>query len=193
MKAAIFDLDGTLVRLPINYDSLFRQLKKLFHTDSEFKPLLPTIIELSNGDNSMIDDAYDIICQEECRAVDFLSVNDGAEDILNFFKNKQFALGLVTMQCNNAVQKVHSKFPELAVFSRIVTREESYDRTDQIEKALSSLNVSADDTIVIGDRINDMESAKKAGCKCVLVNESKIGQDIDVKIVARLDEIKDLI
>jgi len=193
MKAAIFDLDGTLVRLPINYDSLYRQLKELFHTDSEFKPLLPTIIELSKGDNSRIDDAYDILCQEECHAADFLSVNDGAADILSFFKNKQFALGLVTMQCKNAVQKVHAKFPELAVFSRTVTREESYDRADQIEKTLASLNVSAEDTIVIGDRINDVESAKKVGCKCVLVNESKIGQDIDAKIVAKLDDVKNLI
>jgi len=193
MKAVIFDLDGTLVRLPINYDFLYRQLKKLFDTDSEFKPLLPTIIELSKGDNSMIDNAYDIICQEECRAADFLSVNEGAEDILSFLKNKQIALGLVTMQCKDAVQKVHSKFPELAVFSRTVTREESYDRTDQIEKALSSLNVPEDDAIVIGDRINDMESAKKAGCKCVLVNESKMDQDIDVKIVAKLRDLKNLI
>ena len=50
IKAIIFDMDGTLIRLPINYEKIFKKLKILFDTNDEFKPLIPSIISKSNGD-----------------------------------------------------------------------------------------------------------------------------------------------
>lgn len=45
IKGVIFDLDGTLIKLPINYNKIFEKLNDLFKTNDEFKPLIPTILK----------------------------------------------------------------------------------------------------------------------------------------------------
>ena len=37
IKGIIFDMDGTLIRLPINYEKIFKKLKILFDTNDEFQ------------------------------------------------------------------------------------------------------------------------------------------------------------
>ena len=51
-KCIIFDLDGTLVNLPVRYELIQKKLKKLFNTESEFTPLIPSIIEQANGNQN---------------------------------------------------------------------------------------------------------------------------------------------
>ena len=51
-KCIIFDLDGTLVKLPIRYELTQKKLKELFNTEFEFSPLIPSIIEQANGNQN---------------------------------------------------------------------------------------------------------------------------------------------
>jgi len=61
IKGIIFDLDGTLVRLPIRYEIIFKKLQNLFNTQDEFKPLIPTILEKANNDTKLLQQAFDLI------------------------------------------------------------------------------------------------------------------------------------
>ena len=61
MKAVIFDLDGTLIRLPINYPKLLQRLQNLFDTKEELKPLMPSIIKFSRNDVILQKKAFEII------------------------------------------------------------------------------------------------------------------------------------
>ncbi len=88
IKGIIFDLDGTLVRLPIRYDLIQNNLKKIFNTQDEFKPLIASIISHARGDSSKINEAFESICQEESRAVDEIKIIENAFDVLEFFKSK---------------------------------------------------------------------------------------------------------
>jgi len=119
IKGIIFDLDGTLIRLPIRYDLVQNNLKKIFNTQDEFKPLLEDIINFAKGNSVKIKEAFESICEEENKAVDNLEIIENAFDVLEFFKSKQLKLGLVTMQCRKAVEKVMSKFDQLSVFSLV--------------------------------------------------------------------------
>ena len=65
INGIIFDLDGTLIRLPIRYEVIFEKLQNLFDTQDEFKPLIPTILEKANNDAKLIQQAFDLICEEE--------------------------------------------------------------------------------------------------------------------------------
>jgi phosphoglycolate phosphatase-like HAD superfamily hydrolase len=106
IKGIIFDLDGTLVRLPIKYDKIFTKLQDLFNTQDEFKPLIQTIIKKANNDSKIIKKAFDIICEEEVIAANNFEAVDGSIDTLNYFKNKNYSLCLVTMQCMKAAKIV---------------------------------------------------------------------------------------
>ena len=187
IKGIIFDLDGTLIRLPIRYDLIQNNLKKIFNIQDEFKPLIAAVVSSAKGNSSKLDEAFELICQEETRAADDLEIIENAFDVLQFFKSKQLKLGLVTMQCRKAVEKVMTKF-EQSVFSSIISRDESYDRKDQIEKMLKSLQLEPDEALVIGDRIHDVVSAKKVGCRAILVNREKSKQ-VDVETIEKLSNL----
>jgi phosphoglycolate phosphatase-like HAD superfamily hydrolase len=92
------------------------------------------------------------------------------------------------MQCRKAVEKIMPKF-EQNVFSSIISRDESYDRKEQIEKTLEKLVLASDEALVVGDRIHDIVSAKKVGCRAILVNCDKV-KNIDVETVEKLSNLK---
>lgn len=192
IKGIIFDLDGTLVRLPIRYDLLQAELKKMFDATEDFVPLISGIVKKAQGDSSKIQEAFEIICKEESAAAENISVIEGAEDILRHFHSMNLPLGLVTMQCKTAAKKVLEKIHATDIFSFIITRDESHDRLDQIKMALEKLGLEPEHTVMVGDRIHDVESAKKAGCIPVLVKE-KLDKKIDCKVFEKISDIKNLV
>ena len=189
INGIIFDLDGTLIRLPIRYDLVQNNLKKIFNTQDEFKPLLEDIINFAKGNSVKIKEAFESICEEENKAVDNLEIIENAFDVLQFFKSKQLKLGLVTLQCRKAVEKIFVRSDQLNVFSSVISRDESYDRKEQIEKILEKIQLLPDETIVVGDRIHDIMSARKVGCRAILVNREKSMQ-VDVETIEKLSNLK---
>ena len=189
IRGIIFDLDGTLIRLPIRYDLVQNNLKKIFNTQDEFKPLLEDIINFAKGNSVKIKEAFESICEEENKAVDNLEIIENAFDVLQFFKSKQLKLGLVTLQCRKAVEKIFVRSDQLNVFSSVISRDESYDRKEQIEKILEKIQLLPDETIVVGDRIHDIMSARKVGCRAILVNREKSMQ-VDVETIEKLSNLK---
>jgi len=149
IKGIIFDLDGTLVRLPIKYDIIFKKLGILFDTKDEFKPLITTILAKANNDVNLIQQAFDLICDEETIAANNFEVIDGAIEILDHFKNENFSLGLVTMQCKKAAKLVLDSMNISNHFSSIITRDDSHERTIQIKKSFEFLSLSPQEIVVI--------------------------------------------
>lgn len=189
IKGIIFDLDGTLIHLPIKYDIIRKDIQNLFKTNNEFIPLIPSIIQNAPNDK-MIHEAFEIICKEELVAVDKLEIVDGAIDLLNHLHPK-FSLGLVTLQCRKATEKIISKMGVDNLFSYVLTLDESTDRINQIEKMVASLDLSSDEVVMIGDRLNDVISATKVGCNSILVGNKKPPQNEDkISVVEKLSDLK---
>jgi len=186
IKGIIFDLDGTLVRLPIKYDKIFTKLQDLFNTQDEFKPLIQTIIKKANNDSKIIKKAFDIICEEEVIAANNFEAVDGSIDTLNYFKNKNYSLCLVTMQCMKAAKIVLDKMQVSELFSSVITRDISSDRSIQIKKSVDCLYFFPDEVMVVGDRIHDVVSAKQVGCTPVLFNKNKVDSFNDCKVISEL-------
>jgi HAD superfamily hydrolase (TIGR01549 family) len=189
IRGIIFDLDGTLIRLPIRYDLVQNNLKKIFNTQDEFKPLLDYIVNFAKGDSAKIKEAFESICEEENKSVDNLEIIENAFDVLQFFKTKKLKLGLVTLQCRKAIEKIFARADQLKVFASVISRDESYDRKEQIEKTLGKLQLAPDEAIVVGDRIHDVVSARKVGCRAILVNREKSDR-VDVETIEKLSNLK---
>ena len=192
MKAVIFDLDGTLANLPISYDRIRRNLKDLFHTNNDFIPLITTVKKLSK-DSNIMKEAFDIICNEEVNAVDNLNVIEGADELLRSLASKNFLIAIATMQCRRAAERVIDRLGIKGLFSCIQTRDENTDKISQIHSILEMLHVSPSQTIVIGDRITDVESANKMGCLAVLIGNDNVKRENQQFFsVTKLSEILDL-
>ena len=192
IKGIIFDLDGTLIKLPIRYDFLFNNLKNFFNTTEEFKPLIPSVVEKSQGDTNRLKSAFNLICEEELVASENIEVMDNATQILDYFKSKNYTLGLVTMQCRKALEKILSNIKISEIFSSIITRDENYDRFEQIKMMCDKFNLSPKEVLMVGDRIHDVESAHKVGCKVVLVHENKTHSNPETIIIKKISDLKNL-
>ena len=77
-------------------------------------------------------------------------------------------------------------------FLNIISRDESYDRLEQIQKTIQIFNLNPNEILVVGDRIYDIESAKKAGCHCILSNYEKIGKYNGCRIISTLSELREI-
>jgi len=189
INGIIFDLDGTLVRLPIRYEVIFEKLQSLFDTQDEFKPLIPIILEKANNDAKLIQRAFDLICEEETQAANNFEIIDDAIDTLNYFKNRNYSLSLVTMQCMKAAKLVLDKMQISELFSSIITRDDSPQRSIQIKNSVEILSLSPDNVIVIGDRIHDVKSAKDVGCSAILFNKDKLNSFKECRVISELVEL----
>jgi len=189
INGIIFDLDGTLIQLPIRYEVIFEKLQNLFDTQDEFKPLIPTILEKANNDAKLIQQAFDLICEEETQAAKNFKIIDNAIDTLNYFKNRNYSLSLVTMQCMKAAKLVLDKMQISELFSSIITRDDSIQRSIQIKNSVEILSLSPDNVIVIGDRIHDVQSAKEVGCSAILFNKDKLNSFKECRVISELVEL----
>ena len=194
IKGIIFDLDGTLIQLPINYNIIQNNLKQFFNVSENLTPLIPTIIELSKNDQNKIKTAFNLICKEEILASKNFKIMNDAVEVLKFLKSKDLILCLVTMQCKNALEKILQKMDVLDLFDSIISRDDSYDRFEQIQNSLKNIHLESSNVLVVGDRIHDVESAKKAGCVPILkINEIKKNPSFDCKKIQNLIELKKII
>lgn len=192
IKLILFDLDGTLVKLPTDYKIIQENLKKIFQTDKQFSPLIPSIISKAKGNKSKIHEAFEMICEQEIIAIKNLKIMDDIKDVLSFLKIKNYLIGLVTLQCNKATMMILNKLDITSLFSNIITRDESYDRFDQIQQTIMKLKIKPEQILVIGDTIYDMESAKKAGCQSILFGNTT-DKEADLKIINNLSDLKEMV
>ena len=191
IKGVIFDLDGTLIQLPIDYQKIQKSLKEFFNVSNDLIPLIPKIIELSKNDQNKIKTSFDLICREEISVSNNFKIMNGTLEILKFYKSKNVSLSLVTMQCKDALKKILEEMEISDLFDSLISRNESFDRQKQIKLSLKNINLQASEVLVVGDRINDIESAKKVGCTPILkINEIKKIPPFECKIIKNLLELK---
>ena len=165
-------------------------MKILFVTKDEFKPLIPTILTKAKNDVNLIQQAFDLICDEETIAAKNFEVIENAVEILDHFKNENISLGLATMQCKKATKLVLDSMNISNHFSSMITRDDSHERTIQIKKSVEFLSLSPQEIVVIGDRIHDINSAKQIGCSAILSNKNKLDSFKVSPVISELLELK---
>ena len=110
-------------------------------------------------------------------------------ETLNYFKNRNYSLSLVTMQCMKAAKLVLNKMQIFELFSSIITRDDSSQRSIQIKNSVEILSLSPNNVMVIGDRIHDVKSAKEVGCSAILFNKDKLNSFKECKVISELTEL----
>tara|TARA_B100001123_G_scaffold141160_1_gene164039 strand:- start:600 stop:1193 length:594 start_codon:yes stop_codon:yes gene_type:complete len=168
IELVIFDLDGTLIKLPVRYDFLRNELKDRFGIQGE-SFLIPMILENTKDNNEIKNQAFDLICKEECNAINDLEIHEGAIEVIKEIHSKNKKIALVTLQCERAANQILDIMGIKDLFLNIFTRDDYTDRYEQIINTMKKFDSTADKTLMIGDRINDFDSAEKAGCESIII------------------------
>jgi len=163
IEAVIFDLDGTLIHLPIDYEKLFQEIGKITKM-SNVRPLTKVVTQLNEETKKKVFDAWNKI---EMEALTHMRVNQ--EGIAYYKKFLEKRKALVTMQGKPLVQIVLKRLG--SSFNLVITREDSLSRVEQLKIAAEKLAVQTQNILFIGNTNEDMLAAKTVGCQFMRVKE----------------------
>lgn len=161
IKVVIFDLDGTLVHLPIDYEKIRNEIARILRmkrVDSLLDALLNIDEELRMKIFKILD-IYELNAIKNMRKI--------AEGIKIYNDSRNKVRCLVTLQGELAVKEI-MRITGLS-FDAVITREFSLDRYEQIKAIIKRFNISPKEALFVGDRERDEKAAKKIGCNFLLI------------------------
>jgi phosphoglycolate phosphatase-like HAD superfamily hydrolase len=166
----VFDMDGTLISLPVEWDRVRAELQRLTGTSLKFNPFFLDLQTIVAKDPLLLGPMMRTIDEYEAKAVPRASLEEGALDVLTALSRKA-KLSLVTMQGRAACDMILERLGIARFFASRFTREDSMDRTAQLKMALGSIGAKEAQAFFVGDRINDLNAARAAGVRFVMIRK----------------------
>jgi len=185
----ITDLDGTLVKLDIDWEQLRTTIRNLLKTDHPLRPLATSIPIAAKGDNELINKAFNYIKQVELQAAKKVTRDNTLIDFFKWLVQNKIKTGLITLQAKEPALLVLERLGILDFIQLIITREDDLYRINQLSLALKKLNAEPNKTIFAGDTQWDIDAGKKLGCYTVSVNRNVLGADLYVERITELQKI----
>lgn len=192
IKAIIFDFDGTLAVLNIDFPLMREKIISLIrHFGIEERAireryLLEIIDEVypmirekdSSGAEEFYDRAHQILHEVELKAAEEGSLIPEAGGTLRTLRLWGIKVGIVTRNCEEAVRRV---FPNIDDYCDIFIPRDSVDKVkphpDHLNSMLGALKVSGEEAVMVGDHIIDIQAGKKVGMKTVGVLTGRINRE----------------
>jgi phosphoglycolate phosphatase len=182
IKAVIFDFDGTLAVLNIDFFSMREQIFDLMRRSGineeaiREKYLLEIIDEVyemlweknPSGAEIFYQESHDILHEVEMKAAEKGRLIPGAGRTLKGLREKGIKVGIITRNCEDAVRKV---FPEIDDFCDILVSRNSVKKVkphpDHLIRVMDSLKILAEEAMMVGDHMIDIQAGKRVGMKTI--------------------------
>ena len=192
IKAIIFDFDGTLAVLNIDFSLMRERIMALVnHFGIEEgsireRYLLEMIDEVypilwekdSSGAEEFYERAHQILHEVELKAAGEGKLILGTEAVLRMLRERRIKVGIVTRNCEEAVRKV---FPDIDDYCDVFISRDSVEKVkphpDHLNSMLGALKVSGEEAVMVGDHIIDIQAGKKVGMKTVGVLTGRINRE----------------
>jgi phosphoglycolate phosphatase len=188
-KAVIFDFDGTLAVLNIDFSTMRERVFEFIREfgvreDSireqyllEIIDEVYAILEKSNPFDAKIfyEQAHQILHDVEMNAAREGKLIPGGEETLIALRQRGMKVGIITRNCEEAVRKVFPKIDERC--DAFISRDSVGNvkpHPDHLNSILEALKVSGKDSIMIGDHLIDIQAGKGAGMITVGVLTGRI-------------------
>ena len=211
----VFDFDGTLAVLTIDFGLMRRRVlewMKAYGIGEERiheKYLLEIIEEVrhlmvedkrAKEAEKFFDGAHQILKEVELEAAAGGKLIPGSKEVLYSIREKGMKVGIVTRNCEDAVRKV---FPDIDAYCDVFVSRDGVKRVkphpDHLTSVMKALQVSGDETVMVGDHVLDVMAGKgvgmrtvgvltgyikreefeKAGADCILNNVEEIRQFLE--------------
>ncbi len=166
IKLVIFDLDGTLIKLPVNYAKLRHEIAEILGVD-KIDSIIKNLSSIKDDKRKRVFSLWDEL---ELEALpNMKEVAEGIE-VYNKFYDKIKCL--VTLQGIRVVERILERTG--LYFDYIVTREISLVRSEQIKVIVERFGVNPKNILMIGDRESDKDAAETIGCKFTFVKGNAV-------------------
>ena len=182
IKAIVFDFDGTLATLNIDFSFMRERVFDLMKRYGVAEELVGERYLLE-----IIDEVYQILCKKSpSRAEDFYrkghqilheiemkaaekgSLIPGTEATLENLRRKKIRVGIITRNCEDAVRTVFPKindFCDVFVSRNLVKKVKPH--PDHLTYVMASLKISGGESVMVGDHPIDVQAGKRVGMKTI--------------------------
>ena len=180
IKTIIFDFDGTLAKLNIDFHRMREAVLRLILSYGITRDELRTDFVLEMIDSAaailnqrsphiskkFFDEANSIIEKIEIEAAENGELFDRTKELLNSLKSLKISCGVITRNCAKAVKIV---FPDILSYCPVVVCRDAVNKVkphpEHLNMALNKLGGSAKHTLMIGDHPLDIKTGRRAGTK----------------------------
>jgi phosphoglycolate phosphatase len=174
----IFDFDGTLAKLNIDFAQMRRAIDELVSAYGLAPEMLQhrfalemiaetcAMLEKSSRSQALSfqKEAFRIIEEMEVAAAQRGELFDTTKDLLTSLRHHAISTGIITRNCAKAIRTV---FPDIADYCQVVVCRDNVKQVkphpEQINLALSRLASKASRTMMVGDHPLDIATGKNAG------------------------------
>lgn len=162
-EAVVFDLDGTLIDLPIDYEKLFKEFGRIMKTKN-LQPVTKTVARLDEQTKKAVFEAWE---RAELAVLKNTTIKTEGMALYREFSLKPKAL--VTMQGKQVLKSILE--PLGLSFKFVITREENLDRARQLRIAIEKLGAEPGNVLFIGNTDGDALAAREVKCQFMRVGE----------------------
>ena len=181
IEAVLFDLDGTIAHFNLDYKTLRADVRSyliragvptsvLSVNENMFEMLKKAEIFIKNNDNPALsfekirNQALTIAEKYELEAASSTGLMPGAVESLKELVGMKLKIGLCTTSSEKAALYILNRFKIEEFFTVVVARDKvKYVKPspEQFELALKTLGAKPQSTLIVGDSVVDMQSAKE--------------------------------
>ncbi len=164
LKVVIFDMDGTITKPYIDWKSLRDEIGI-----PQNEIIIDYIESLPFQERKRANRILEML---EGEAAQNSEINEGAEELLQFLKEKGIKTALVTNNNRRAMEHVLERHS--LDFDILLSREDGSVKPSEelILRALDRTGAEKDQAIAVGDGRFDLEASKKAGVRCIYLSNS---------------------
>ena len=178
IKTIIFDFDGTLAKLNIDFYQMREAVLELTLSYGINRDELHTdfVLEMINAATSILNqfspqkaetfnyEANEIIENIEIEAANNGELFDRTRELLGSIKFREISCGIITRNCAKAIKIV---FPDILSYCPVVVCRDDVNNVkphpEHLNMALKRLNRSSQNTLMIGDHPIDIKTGRNAG------------------------------
>jgi HAD superfamily hydrolase (TIGR01509 family) len=168
--------------------------------ESIFKMLEKTRVYIKNSGKA--DEEYDNIRENalfiarkyELKAARTTSILPGVLETIKELKRRNLQLAVFTINSKDTANYILNKLNLLRFFNKVISREDvPAVKPDPIhlELTLKALGANPDETIVVGDNVVDIKSAKSLSVKAIGIASNQIASE-QLRIAGATDVIKNI-
>ncbi len=156
----IFDLDGTLIELNLDFEEIRRAL------GIKNKYILESILKFKDEERRR---KLEVLKEFEIRAALNAKLTPHAKEVLDMLEELGLKKGVVTRNCRESVEIVMERFG--LNFDFVITREDAKPKPspEPILLALKMAKSKPERAVVVGDYVFDLIAGRKAGTKTALL------------------------
>jgi phosphoglycolate phosphatase len=192
IRAVVFDFDGTLAVLNIDFSEMREQVFELMREygvneekieERYLLEIIDEVVQILNQKNpaaaeTFYQEAHQILHEVELKAAEEGKLLPGVEAALESLRGRGLKVGIVTRNCEEAVRKV---VPDIEAFCDVFVPRDLIKRVkphpEQLTSVLKALHVTGEETVMVGDHPIDIQAGKRVGMRTVGVLTGRVKKE----------------